>query len=423
MKNKFLTVFFMASFLAMLAVSLAGVALAESDYRETTGNCSTHYPIGAILPLTGNLSSIGRQVKAGLELAEKHVNAAYRDNGRWTRVDLIIRDDGSSPINSSRQTAELGDMGVKYFVGPLSSEACYLTKDYADNNGTLLLSPTATAASLSQADNLMRMTISDTNQAQALADHVLAQGVTRLAVFTQMDIYSRGLLEAFATAFQSGGGSFMAAYNMRGVGSESNFRMFLDDCNQVVKDNEAGNSGDGQTYQLDQMGVLVICFEQGIDLMTYAGDYPELLNIHWFGTDSLALNAEILSTEHPRAAGFAATTGFTCPVMSGFNSAEYRQVKKIIEDRLGEPVSAYALMAYDAFRLLARTRDKVGNDVAEAKAYLAGTAGPEYGGPTGPVLFDQYGDRANHLAYDFWQAQTDGTDGYTWVQVDTWNAE
>ena len=62
------------------------------------------------------------------------------------------------------------------------------------------------------------MPISDSHQASELAQYALDQGVTRLAVFTQMDIYGRGLLEDFATTFQNGGGTFMAAYNMRGSG-------------------------------------------------------------------------------------------------------------------------------------------------------------------------------------------------------------
>ena len=41
---------------------------------------------------------------------------------------------------------------------------------------------------------------------------------------------------------------------------------------------------------------------------------------------------------------------FICPVMSGFDSVVYQQVKDQIEEKLGEPVSSYALMAYDSLQ-------------------------------------------------------------------------
>ena len=47
MKGKFLTLLFLAGLAAIFLASFGEDARAESDYLETTGNCSTHYPLGS----------------------------------------------------------------------------------------------------------------------------------------------------------------------------------------------------------------------------------------------------------------------------------------------------------------------------------------------------------------------------------------
>src|SRR5262249_24511582 len=59
--------------------------------------------IGVVLPLTGDLAPVGKQLQAGINLYTKRngLTAAGK------KVGIIVRDDGSAPENSKRLAQEL----------------------------------------------------------------------------------------------------------------------------------------------------------------------------------------------------------------------------------------------------------------------------------------------------------------------------
>src|SRR5947209_2500395 len=107
-----------------VALAAAAGALAS------TGALAQNVKVGVVLPLTGGLSAVGKQVQAGIKL--------YMDkNGTSVggkKIDLIVKDDGGVPDNSKRLAQELivndpvaiigsGLTPSAMAIGPLSTQA------------------------------------------------------------------------------------------------------------------------------------------------------------------------------------------------------------------------------------------------------------------------------------------------------------
>ena len=81
-----------------LAVALClGAPLASAQ--------SSPIKIGVVTPLSGTYTPIGEQVKMGLDLAAKEINAAGGINGR--KVNLIYEDEEANPAVATQKAEKL----------------------------------------------------------------------------------------------------------------------------------------------------------------------------------------------------------------------------------------------------------------------------------------------------------------------------
>jgi branched-chain amino acid transport system substrate-binding protein len=108
---------------------IVAIALAVGTL-VSTGASAEDVKVGVVLPLTGGLSAVGKQVQAGVKM--------YMDKNGATvggkKIDLIIKDDGGVPDNSKRLAQELivndkvaiigsGLTPSAMAIGPLSTQA------------------------------------------------------------------------------------------------------------------------------------------------------------------------------------------------------------------------------------------------------------------------------------------------------------
>src|SRR5215510_12996079 len=81
---------------------IVGIALAAAT-PAATGAFAEDVKIGVVLPLTGGLAPVGKQVQAGIKM--------YMDKNGTTvvgkKIDLIVKDDAGVPDNSKRLAQEL----------------------------------------------------------------------------------------------------------------------------------------------------------------------------------------------------------------------------------------------------------------------------------------------------------------------------
>src|SRR5215467_12707742 len=81
---------------------IIGIAFAAATLA-TTGALAQDVKVGVVLPLTGGLAPVGKQVQAGIKMYMDKNGASV--GGK--KIDLIIKDDGGVPDNSKRLAQEL----------------------------------------------------------------------------------------------------------------------------------------------------------------------------------------------------------------------------------------------------------------------------------------------------------------------------
>ena len=81
---------------------IIGVAFAAATLA-TTGASAQDVKVGVVLPLTGGLAPVGKQVQAGIKMYMDKNGASVAGK----KIDLIVKDDGGVPDNSKRLAQEL----------------------------------------------------------------------------------------------------------------------------------------------------------------------------------------------------------------------------------------------------------------------------------------------------------------------------
>jgi len=94
--------------------------------------------IGALLPLTGTLSSFGGSAEASLTLAVDDVNNQLAKSGSSSRVGLIIEDTKTDPDVALEKLMDLASKGIRIVIAPSTSAAVAAVKEYADKNDMMI---------------------------------------------------------------------------------------------------------------------------------------------------------------------------------------------------------------------------------------------------------------------------------------------
>ncbi|MFH1114316.1 MAG: amino acid ABC transporter substrate-binding protein [Pseudomonadota bacterium] len=95
--------------------------------------------VGAAVPLTGRMAGGGKDVKAGYELAVKHINdkggVLVKEYGKKLPIELILLDDESDPVKSVSRLEKLNSVDkVVAYLGGFSSELNVAGMSIAEKN-------------------------------------------------------------------------------------------------------------------------------------------------------------------------------------------------------------------------------------------------------------------------------------------------
>ena len=121
-----------------VALSLgASLALAQSGPIK----------IGVVTPLSGTYTPIGEQVKMGLDLAAKEINAAGGINGR--KIDLIYEDEEANPAVATQKAEKLFQVEkVEFLTGTVNSGSTLAVGQLAERNNKLIATTVSFADSI-----------------------------------------------------------------------------------------------------------------------------------------------------------------------------------------------------------------------------------------------------------------------------------
>ncbi|MCL2187808.1 MAG: ABC transporter substrate-binding protein [Defluviitaleaceae bacterium] len=127
--------------------------------------------------------------RRGVELAVTQVNENGGLLGRT--LQLLIRDDEGDAHRAMQIATTFYEQGITAVIGHWSTNICYFVKDVYEENGILLLMPAATGTMLFDYyhNYVFRMVANNQIFAEAMAQHMADNGLSRVAIFFSDDEY------------------------------------------------------------------------------------------------------------------------------------------------------------------------------------------------------------------------------------------
>ena len=382
--------------------------------------------IGALLPLSGTLSSFGESAEASLTLAVDDVNNQFAKSGSSFRVGLVIEDTKTDPAVALEKLKDLSSKGIRIVIGPSTSAAVSAVKDYADENGTLIVSASSTAPSLAiPNDNVFRFVPDDTHQAEALAKQMWDEGTRVVIPIWRTDVFGDNLQSLLKEKFEKLGGKVVD-----GVGYKppvGNFAASLHRINFIVWEQELKSLTSKvnevvSQYGADKVGVYILSFDEIVPIMIQANRHQELQSVRWYGSDGSAQNEGLI--KNIEAAEFSVKTNFLNPIYTVNATDSFKKLEERIVEKIHRVPRSYAEVAYDEFWVAALTlKNSVStqqDDISSLKEAFMNTTN-SYVGVTGRIELNDAGDRENG-SYDFWAVRPQSIDvkkgsSFEWTDV------
>ncbi len=371
-------------------------------------------PIGALLPLQGDLASYGENSKEAILQAEEDVNAFLQAIGAPFRINVrdYIEDTETKPDVAVQKFNALVARGVKVIIGPQTSAEVRKLRELAGQNKVLLISQSSTATDLAiPGDYVFRLCTADNIQGPVIAKAMAELGIKAVVPLIRADTWGIGLerdtLNAYRQLVPDGEVATPIEYDPE----KANFAQVVEQVKAAVED--FLNKG----YTADQIGVLFIAFAEAAEVFTLAANYDVLAQVRWFGSDGTALLSEI--TDDPVAAEFAAKIRFLNTIFTVSGADKYEKVRERILNKLGREPDSYAYAAYDGVWLATLAVLMTGQYDADVIKSVLPVVAENFFGATGLIIFNEAGDRA-FADYDMWEVQyKDGE--YQWVLVGKYN--
>jgi len=359
------------------------LSLAAALMLWTTPAVADTVTIGVMGPITGQWASEGQDMASIVRLMAEQFNAESKDR----RMEIVVADDAGDPRTSALAAQNLVAEGVAAVIGTYGSAITEASQDiYAEEN-VLQIATGSTAIRLTEKGLplFFRTCPRDDEQGQVMAAQVVKLGFRKVAVVHDNSSYAKGLAEEVKP--------LLAA---QGV--------------EVVFD-DAITPGDR-----DYTATLTKIKTTGPELIIFTGYYPEAAlllrqkkDMGWpvpiIGGDATNNTALVDIAGREAAGGYY----FISPPGPGdLSSPQSQVILKAFQEKEGRlPSSVWSIMAGDAFGVLAQAI-KAGTEPngPALAAYLRQNL-KNYEGLTGPISFNDKGDRLGDV-YRLYQVDQNG---------------
>lgn len=373
--------------------------------------------LGALLPATGDLSSIGEPMLDAIPLAVETVNACGGING--SDVTLIIEDSQTDPTAGAAAMTKLAEADqVDAVVGAFASSVSGAAVDVAVRNQIPMVSPGSTSPVFTERAEAgdfegywARTAPPDTYQAEALAQLAMESGFENVSTVVINNDYGVGFEQAFVEAFEERGGT---------VANKDNPVRY--DPKAATFESEASSAFGSKPDAV--LGVLYA--ETGALLLRSAYEQGLMDGVTVLLTDG------VKTETFPEDVGKTANDGFilgetavgTVPGAGGEGLSDF---ETLWQDEMGEAPGAFVPHTWDATVLLMLAAEAAGensgpeiqaqlrevasggtpvSDVCEALEMIRNGEDIDYQGASGAVDIDENGDVVG--PYDIWKVTEGG---------------
>ncbi len=335
--------------------------------------------VGFIGPLTGDAANYGKLSLQAVQIALEEINSQGGIAG--LPVKLYVEDDEGKPEKANAAFEKLYGVNKIYgFVGPMFSSCALAIAPKAQAAKVVMISQSATHKDVtSKGDFIFRNVLSDQLQAEVFGRYVAEKlGIKKVAILYIKNDYSQGLAMDFKRVYEASGGQVVAVET--GVQGDKDFKT------QLTKIKEANPEA---LYIPNYVAEMAQILEQAKQL----GLKVKILSADGFS------NPEIFALAKDLADGVifsnsADESGIKNPLRDNFVKT-YRQ-------KYGEDPDAFAINAYDAFKVLllaiknaaeGSTDGKI--DRTKIRDFLLNLQG--YQGVSGTITFLPSGDAIKNV--------------------------
>jgi len=372
------------------------------------GELQGEIPIGALLPLTGDLSTYGQRNKLAIEIAVNEVNSFLESVGANWRLKLIVEDTELNPQVALEKLMSLHAKGVKVVIGPMASSTLQNVKEYADSNKILLISQSVTSPFLTIKDDFVfRFVPSDVYQGRIAPYFAKMLNVTHLILVWRHNSWGDGLAYVVKNTAEELG--IEVAGEIKYDPSAKEFSMEVASVADIV--NRLIDEG----VAPEKIMVQLISYEEAETFFLSAVEYDVLWKVRWFGSDGTVRSSRLIQDE--KVAEFCSKVRFVSPM---YTPVESERLRKQILEQIGSEPEAYSYNAYDAMWVVAQAIMISGKYDAEVIKDLLPQIVEHYYGASGRISLDENGDRVPLSYYYLYEiVKTDG--GYEWKVTGNFN--
>lgn len=347
------------------ALGLAGAALMAPAHAADT------IKIAMVIPATGPVTQYGDMIKEGVQTAVEQYNAAGGVAGK--QLEAVVVDDACEPKQGPVAANRVVNSKIGYVVGPTCSGAGIAAVPIYDNEGVVVVTPSATSPALTEGKNyhfIFRAIGRDDQQGPAAARFILQKsGATKVAVLHDKQSYGQGIAASVRDTLQKGG---------------MNVALF-----------EGINAGDS-----DYSAVITKLKSAGVDFVYYGGYHPEMgmllrqaaeqgLKVRMMGPEGVG-NSEI------NAIAGNAVEGMLVTLPADFSAnPENAAIVQAFKDKKRDPSGAFQLTAYAATQAIVEGIRAVGDSPKKVADHLHKATIKTV---IGPVSWNKQGDLT---AFDF----------------------
>jgi len=324
--------------------------------------------IGHVAPLTGGNAHLGKDNENGARLAIEEANAAnIKIGGKTAKFDLVAEDDQEDPKVGATVAQKLVDAKVAGVVGHLNSGTSIPASPTYNQAGIPVISGSATNPKLTEQGfkNQFRDVGRDDQQGPAIATYIAAERKPNLvAIVDDASAYGEGLANEVEKTLRAANVKVLP--REKGTNKTNDWKAVLTKLR--------GRQPDAVFYG-GMTSTAAPLIKQGRELGMKA--------VFSFGDGACEGEMVKLAGE--------ATEGMLCSQAGIPVAAASKKFLDAYKKRFNQDPIIYAPFTYDAANLLIEAMKKA--DSADPAKYLPELQKISYAGATGPISFDEKGDR------------------------------
>lgn len=365
---------------AACLLAFGGTAIAQTESPAAPSLEGT-VQIGALLPITGDGSLHGQDIRATLDLAESEINQYLQERGAGWELDIVVEDTQTSPVIALENIEAIKAHGIDLVIGTYSSAELRNVMGYATSNNMLMISFGSTATSLAiPGDKIFRFIPDSAKQAPVNARIFEALGITHVIPVWRGDAWGDDLAEATKESFELLGGTFHdgVRYNPEAVEFSTEIALLSDQVEKLAKE-----------VDRNRVGILLLTFSEGIHIAQYAYQYENLYSLEWVGIDTL-LNVGGPGSD-PISSEFF-DSQLTVSILSPPENPVYDRVASYVLETLGRQPIIYSISAYEAAWALGLSMYAADSTDPELIAAAMPGVLEERSGALGKIVLNEAGD-------------------------------